>query len=60
MSWFPDNEFLFGYLGSPDPELLQRVDAVDLSTVEAAGVVVGLIVAFEFVVVVLDWYQSRE
>ncbi|WP_436925198.1 twin-arginine translocase subunit TatC [Halosimplex amylolyticum] len=49
-----------GYLGSPDPELLQRVDAVDLSTVEAAGVVVGLIVAFEFVVVVLDWYQSRE
>ncbi|WP_415379677.1 twin-arginine translocase subunit TatC [Halosimplex sp. TS25] len=49
-----------GYLGSPDPELLQRVDAVDLSTVEATGVVVGLIVAFEFLVVVLDWYQSRE
>ncbi|MFC7140777.1 twin-arginine translocase subunit TatC [Halosimplex aquaticum] len=49
-----------GYLGSPDPQLLQRIDAVDLTTVEAAGVVVGLIVAFEFVVAALDWYQSRE
>ncbi|WP_123535073.1 twin-arginine translocase subunit TatC [Halosimplex salinum] len=48
-----------GYLGSPDPELLQRVGAVDLAPVEAAGVVVGLVVTFEFVVVVLDWYQNR-
>ncbi|WP_436930079.1 twin-arginine translocase subunit TatC [Halosimplex halobium] len=48
-----------GYLGSPDPALLQRVDAVDLPTVEAAGVAVGLIVTYEFVLVVLDWYENR-
>ncbi|WP_459193379.1 twin-arginine translocase subunit TatC [Halosimplex sp. J119] len=49
-----------GYLGSPDPVLLQRIDAVDLSTAESAGVVVGLILAFEATVAALDWYQRRE
>ncbi|WP_436908094.1 twin-arginine translocase subunit TatC [Halosimplex marinum] len=48
-----------GYLGSPDPALLRRIDAVDLSTVESAGVAVGLIVTYEFVLVVLDWYENR-
>ncbi|QLH84886.1 preprotein translocase subunit TatC [Halosimplex pelagicum] len=48
-----------GYLGSPDPALLQRIDAVDLSTVESAGVVVGLIVTYEFVLVVVDWIENR-
>jgi len=49
-----------GYLGSPDPVLLDRIDAVDLSTVESAAVVVGLVVAFEAFVAALDWYQRRE
>jgi sec-independent protein translocase protein TatC len=49
-----------GYLGSPDPALLARIDAVDLSTVESAGVVVGLIVTYEFVIVVVDWVENRE
>jgi len=49
-----------GYLGSPDPALLERIDAIDLSTVESAAVAVGLIVAFEAVVAGLDWYQRRE
>jgi len=49
-----------GYLGSPDPALLARIDAVDLSTVESAGVVVGLIVTYEFLLVVVDWIENRE
>ena len=48
-----------GYLGSPDPALLQRIDAVDLSTVESAGVVVGLVVTYEFLLVVVDWIENR-
>ncbi|QLH79903.1 preprotein translocase subunit TatC [Halosimplex rubrum] len=48
-----------GYLGSPDPALLQRIDAVDLSTAESAGVVVGLIVTYEFLLVVVDWIENR-
>ena len=48
-----------GYLGSPDPALLTRIDAVDLAPVEAAGVAVGLIVAFELFVAALDFVQRR-
>ena len=48
-----------GYLGSPDPALLARIDAVDLSTVESAGVVVGLVVTYEFLLVVVDWIENR-
>jgi sec-independent protein translocase protein TatC len=49
-----------GYLGSPDPALLERIDAVDLSTVESAAVAVGLIVVFEVFIAGLRWYQRRE
>jgi len=49
-----------GYLASPDPALLARIDAVDRAAPEAAAVAVGSIVVYEFVLVVLDWYENRE
>ena len=48
-----------GYLGSPDPALLTRIDAIDLAPAEAAAVAVGLIAAFEAFVAALDYVQRR-
>jgi len=50
---------LVGYFGSPDPVLLRRVDAVDLSTAEAAGLTVGLIVAYELLIASRRWLRGR-
>jgi len=50
---------LVGYFGSPDPVLLRRVDAVDLATPEAAGLAVGLIVAYELLIVARRWLANR-
>ncbi|MFB6139053.1 MAG: twin-arginine translocase subunit TatC [Halosimplex sp.] len=49
-----------GYLGGPDPALIQRVNVLDLSATGGVGVAVGLIVAYEAALVALDWYGRRE
>ena len=51
---------LVGYFGSPDPVLLQRVDAVDLATVEAAAAALGIVVAFELAVIALRWREGGD
>jgi len=50
---------LVGYVGSPDPVLLRRVDAIDLPPVQAVLIVVGLIAAFEVAIVALRWRENR-
>ena len=52
--------FVVGYFGSPNPTLVQRVEALALPVEEIAVLVVGLVVFYELAVVVRDWREGDD
>jgi sec-independent protein translocase protein TatC len=52
--------FVVGYFGSPNPTLVERVDALALPVEQVAVLVVGLVVGYELAIVVRDWREDDD
>jgi sec-independent protein translocase protein TatC len=48
-----------GYLGSPNPTLLARIDVVSLALPQAAAIGVAIVGVYEVVLAVLKWRRSN-
>ena len=52
--------FVVGYFGSPNPTLVERVDAIALPVEQVAVLVVGLVVGYELAIVIRDWREDDD